>query len=68
MYIIDRFEGDMALLEHERSITEVPRHLLPAGVKEGDCLLFDGERYRLDEKETQARKERIKRKMDPLWN
>ncbi|MBP3313732.1 MAG: DUF3006 domain-containing protein [Oscillospiraceae bacterium] len=69
MYTIDRFEGEIALLEQEdRKMIEVPRHLLPHGAKEGDCLQFDGKTYVLDEEGTQKQKERIKRKMDALWN
>ncbi len=69
MYTIDRFEGDIALLEQQdRNMLEVPRHLLPANAKEGDCLSFDGERYVLNEAETQQRSKRIQKKMDALWN
>ena len=67
MYVIDRFEGETALLEKNRAITEVPRYLLPKNAKEGDCLTFDGERYLLDEAETEARQKRIRKKMDALW-
>jgi len=68
-FIIDRLEGDFAVLEAEdKTMLDVPRSLLPADAKEGDCLRQDGETYLLDEAEKAKRSTRIKRKMDALWN
>lgn len=39
MYIIDRFEGDRAVVETEdKGMFNLPRCLLPAGSKEGDVI------------------------------
>lgn len=39
MYIIDRFEGDWAVIETEnRQTFNLPREILPAGTREGDVL------------------------------
>lgn len=39
--IIDRFEGDWAVLEVEgQRMWQVPREFLPEQAKEGDCLSF----------------------------
>ena len=36
--VVDRFEGDLAVLEIGVMRVEVPRALLPAGTREGDVL------------------------------
>lgn len=39
MLIIDRFEGDFAVVEYKEGRTfNLPRSLLPPGAKEGDVL------------------------------
>lgn len=39
MYIIDRFEGDWAVVETEKRTTfNLPRSILPADLKEGDVI------------------------------
>ena len=36
--IIDRFEGDLAVIESDNEFFEIPRALLPKEAKEGDHL------------------------------
>lgn len=39
MFIIDRFEGDWAIIETEtRDTFNLPRSVLPSGIKEGDVI------------------------------
>lgn len=39
VWVVDRFEGDVAILESDaRSPVEVPRSALPQGAKEGDAM------------------------------
>lgn len=60
---IDRFEGDYAIVELEdMTIVDMPRQLMPKGAKEGDILSIE-----IDANETKARKERIAKLMDNLW-
>lgn len=60
--IIDRFEGELALLELEdREIIDIPKRLLPEGAKEGDII-----KIIIDEEETQKRKEQIQKKFNSL--
>ena len=54
MLIIDRFEGDFAVVETDKGFVNIPRSELPKGAKEGDCL-----RFVIDESDTAARKKRI---------
>ncbi len=67
--IIDRFEGNMAILEyddgtcHEMKITSLPK-----GCHEGDCLLIEAGTISIDLEETERRYDRIKKRMDDLYN
>ena len=38
MLILDRFEGNMAIIECEDKMLEIPIKYLPAAAKEGDIL------------------------------
>lgn len=66
-YIIDRFEGEFAVLERESGGTkDIPKAQLP-GAREGDVIIFEGGTYRIDKEETQKRKELIAEKMHKLF-
>lgn len=61
--IIDRFEGNYAIVElPDRSTANIPKQLVPEGAKEGDVLSIE-----IDKDETAKRKERIQKLMDELW-
>lgn len=60
MPIIDRFEGDRALLElEEGGHIWAPRAALPPEAQEGDCLRSAKGGYALDEAATQARRAQL---------
>ncbi len=62
--IIDRFEGDFAIVELEdKSTIGMPLKLVPEGGKEGDVL-----KITIDVEETKARRDRIEKLMDDLWS
>ncbi len=61
--IIDRFEGDYAVVElPDMSTVDMPIQLVPEGAKEGDVLIIE-----IDIEETKKREEQIKKLMDDLW-
>lgn len=59
--IIDRFEGDFAIVELEGTMLELPRVLLPEA-KEGDVVLIT-----LDREQTARRKQSINELMNDLF-
>lgn len=59
MIILDRFEGNFAVLEDDGVMKNIPRELLPANLREGDVVIKVGEKYLLDEKNTAARRKKI---------
>ena len=61
--IIDRFEGDFAIVELEnKEFINMPKKLVPNGAKEGDVL-----EIRIDHEVTEKRKKRIECLIDDLW-
>ena len=66
--IIDRFEGEYAILLKGDAVLEVRKTDLAEGIAEGDAV-FLGEDgiWQKDAAETKDRQERIAKKMNPLW-
>ena len=66
MMIIDRFEGEFAVVENGDVFENIPRHTLPIEASEGDVIVFDGEKWCVDTTETEIRRARIREKMNSL--
>lgn len=66
-YILDRAEGEIAVLEGADRLWDVPRAQLPPETAPGDVLLWDGQSWRIDQARTQARKQRMAEKMRRLF-
>ena len=64
MFIIDRFEGDLAVIEYQGQTFALPRRLLPPEAKEGQVLKLE---FFIDHNETRKRTAKIKRLMDELF-
>ncbi|BBI34627.1 DUF3006 domain-containing protein [Cohnella abietis] len=65
--IIDRFEGNIAVIEINGITREFPKASLPKGSKAGDCVEIEAGEIRLDTEETTKRKKEIKDLMDELF-
>lgn len=66
--IIDRFEGDYAVVEmSDMKMINIERHKIPVDAKEGDVLIL-GEVISIDENETIQRKKRIQEMIKDIWN
>lgn len=67
-FIIDRFEGEIAVLEDENSnFTEIKKSLLPDNAKEGDCVVLKDGNYTINKENTAKLKEEIDDLMDDLF-
>lgn len=66
MIIIDRFEGDIAVLETDSGMLEVSRILIPDNAREGDVLNREGGAYTIDAEATDARRMAIRSKFNAL--
>jgi hypothetical protein len=56
MIIIDRFEGDFAVLETDSGMIDVERNILPSDAAEGDVLRLESGVYYADPEATEARR------------
>ena len=69
-YTIERFEENIVVLENRENqkMINVGRDKIPEGVKEGYIVRVINGKILKDEKKTEEVSERIKNKMDDLWN
>ena len=68
LIIVERFEGDHAVLLEENQTREVPRQALAADIREGDAVFPDTDGiWNKDAAATEKRKAQIAKKMDALW-
>jgi hypothetical protein len=66
--IIDRFEGIYAICEQaDRNMIKILKSKLPAGAKEGDVLIIEGENLRIDSAETSKRRKIAEDMMHDIW-
>ena len=67
LIIVDRFEGDYAVLLEENQTRDVPKQALAADIRGGRCCFFgyDGI-WKKDAAATEKRKSQIA-KMNALW-
>ncbi len=67
MIILDRYEGEWAVLETDDGIKSVPLSLLKEKFPVGSVLLFSNGEYILEEKETKTRREKLIGLQDSLF-
>lgn len=69
-FSIDRLEEEIAVLENRKTgkIIEIERNKLPENSKEGDILKKINGKYSLDAEKTVEESNRIRDKMNDLWN
>jgi hypothetical protein len=63
MLIIDRFEGEIAIIELEKGkFVQIPRIILPSEAREGDVITVQ-----IDQKRTADRRSKIEGLLHELW-
>ena len=69
-YAVDRIDNEVATLESiiDGSKTNIMIKDIPFDIKEGDILVFDGEKYFKDDKLKNERIRNIREKMNRLIN
>jgi len=66
--IIDRFEGDFAVVEHEgQNMKNIKKEILPEGVKEGTAIVFIDGQWQIDHDRTSRLKEEIDELAESLF-
>jgi hypothetical protein len=68
-YIIDRFEGDLAVCEAEDGkLVDIEKSKLPKNAEVGDVLVLENGKFRVDKKETEKRRKEIEDLMNELFD
>lgn len=65
--VIDRFEGELAIIEIGHEMIKVNRKNLPANAREGDIIKKQADGWIIDRSASIARKEEIDRLAENLW-
>jgi ASC-1-like (ASCH) protein len=65
--IIDRFEGEYAVIEFDGKTEDVLKSELPAEIKAGDTLIFEDGKVIIDVEAIASRKKEIDSLMDELF-
>jgi len=64
VFVIDRFEGQWAVIEYGRETFNLPRKMLPTDAREGDLLNIN---ISVDRTETRKREQEITKLADELF-
>lgn len=67
MIVLDRFEGDYAVVEEDGIIKNIPKELLGEKIPEGSVIVKKGEKYFLDEKNSAARRKKLAELQNSLF-
>lgn len=65
--VIDRFEGEYAIVEIEGETKIINISCIPPEAREGDVLVLEGNVWRVDHNATISLKKQIEARMDRLW-
>ena len=70
IYIVDRIEDNIAVLENKetKEIVNILLDILPSKLKEGNVLKYENNKYTIDKKEEEKRKKTILNKFNKLKN
>lgn len=67
-YIVDRFEGELAVCEsEEKDMVNIPVKNLPEGIKEGDIIIGSEGSYSINHEESKKIKTEITKLMDDIF-
>lgn len=66
MTVIDRFEGEYAVIETENGMTAVERSRIPADAREGDVLRYENGSFVTDRETSAERRRAMGRKLRRL--
>jgi hypothetical protein len=64
LFVIDRLEGDWAVIEYGDKTFNIPTGILPPEAKEGDVIDII---VKVQDKKTEGRKDKIKSLVDELF-
>lgn len=67
-YVLDRVEGNYAILENENgNMIEISIDNIDGNFREGDILIKEGDKFTVSELLTKERKDKINNMMNDMW-
>ena len=66
--VIDRFEGEYAVLETEGGMTEIHRAHLPGAAREGDVVYYSCGGWSVDREETEKLRRKNSERLNRLFS
>ncbi|UZJ78634.1 DUF3006 domain-containing protein [Fictibacillus sp. KU28468] len=66
--IIDRFEGEYAVIEIGNETKDILKSSLPKQAKVGDVIYFKDDKIVVDKEETEKLRKEIEDLMDEVWD
>lgn len=67
MLVLDRFEGNFAVVEDNGIFKNISRDLIDQNIKEGSVIIKKGNRYVLDKKNSAVRRKKISELQNSLF-
>lgn len=67
MTVLERYEGNIAVIEEDGVLKDIPRTCLAENIKEGSVIKKSGDKYVLDEETTSARRKKLAELQDSLF-
>lgn len=65
--IVERFEGEYAVIEVDGETRDVKRNLIADSVRVSDVVILKNGKWERDSDETLKRKKEVKKLMDSVW-
>jgi hypothetical protein len=65
--IIDRFEGDIVVVEIDGETQDFPKSIFPKEAEVGDVVNIDGDKVTVDKKATEKLRKEIEDLMNEVW-
>jgi hypothetical protein len=65
--IVDRFEGDLVVVEVNGITKDYPRDMFPKELEVGDVVRFEGNQVVIQKDETDRLRKEIEDLMDEVW-
>lgn len=65
--IIDRFEGDFAVVEIEGQTKDFPKSMFPLDAKPGDVVVISDNKVSIQNEETENLRREIEQLMEDVW-
>lgn len=65
--IIDRFEGDIAVVEIDGETQDFPKKIFPKNAEAGDVVKISGDKVTVLKEETEKLRKEIEQLMEDVW-